>query len=320
LTKTSSFKAVHYAAEKREEERLPEKPLILVTGATGAQGGSVASHLLSGGRFAVRALTRKLSSPAASALREAGADVVRADFDDPERLRQVMKGCYGAFGVTNYWEHFDGEYRQGRNLVDAVAAAGLRHFVFSSLPSVDKASGGKLRVPHFEGKARLEADARETGIPATFVHVAFYYQNFLTFFPPQKQEDGSLTFGFPQGDTPLAGVDVGDLGGVVAAIFERPGSFIGRRVGVVGDDMPPQAYADCMSRVLGRRIAYNHIPREIFAKFPFPGADDLADMFDFNRRFIPDRRADLEECRRLFPGMHSFEAWLEANKHRFASL
>ena len=138
---------------------------ILVTGATGAQGGSVARHLLERGRFAVRALTRNPGSEAANALRDAGAEVVQGDLNDPASLRAALAGCYGCFGVTNFWEHFGGEEEQGRNLIDAVAASDIQHFVFSSLPHVSKPTGGELDVPHFDIKARVEDYAREKDLP-----------------------------------------------------------------------------------------------------------------------------------------------------------
>lgn len=290
---------------------------ILVIGATGAQGGSVARHLLKRGGFRVRALTRKPDSAKAAALRQAGAEVVRGELDDPHSLAAALMGCYGAFGVTNYWEHFEKEYQHGKNLIDAVKASGVEHFVFSSLPHAARITGGALPVPHFDLKAELEAYARSILPGAAFIHVAFYYENFLTFFPPRDQGDGTLAFGFPQGETPLAAVAADDIGGVVAAIFNRPERFRGRTVGVVGDDLPPKDYAEIMTRVLGRKVAYHYIPREVFASFGFPGAEDLANMFEFNRLHIPNRQADLAESRFLYPEMQRFETWLETHRGEF---
>lgn len=296
---------------------MTDRKRILVTGATGAQGGSVARHLLADGGYIVRALTRNPDSDKAVALKNAGAEVVKGDQGNPDSLRSAVDGCYGVFGVTNFWEHFDKEYELGKNLVDAVAGGEVRHFVFSTLPPAEKISGGELPVPHFDIKAKLEDYSRELNLPATIIHVAFYYENWLSFFPPQEQEDGSWTFGFPQGEIPLAAVSVEDTGGVVATIFNDPERFIGRTVGIVGDDLPPAEYAEIMSRILGKRVVYNHIDRETFASFGFPGADDLANMFDFNRRFIPNRQKDLEESKSLYSGMQRFESWLKDNKDKF---
>lgn len=296
---------------------MPNRMKVLVFGATGAQGGSVARHLLASGRYAVRALTRHPDSEKARALAAAGAEVVRGDLADATSLAPALAGCEGVFGVTNFWEHFAGEREQGRRLIDAVADAGVRQFVFSSLPAVKQITGGELDCPHFDIKAELEGYARGRGIPVAFVHLAFYFENFLYFFPPKKQPDGSLAFGFPQGDTPLAGLAVEDLGGIVLAIFEDFEKFRGKATFVAGDDLPPQRYAEIMGSELGVRVVYNHVPREVFAALGFPGADDLANMFDFYRRFVPSRRAEVAACRALYPKIQDFAAWMAANKRRF---
>lgn len=298
---------------------MAQQGTILVTGATGAQGGSVARHLLAAGKFSVRGMTRKPKSEAALALKNAGAEVVHGDMDDIESIKSAVEGCYGVFGVTSFWEHFEKEYAQGKNLVDAVAGANVRHFVFSTLPSVRKIAK-ELEVPHFETKAALEDHTRSAGIPSTFIHVAFYFENFLGFFPPRRGPDGTYTFGFPQGNTPLAGVAVEDVGGIVARIFERREEFIGKTVGIVGDELPAAKYAEAMTRELGKPVVYNHIPREVFAKFGFPGAEDLADMFEFYRKHVPSRRDDLAQCRSLHPGIQTFDRWLSKHKESFLAV
>lgn len=292
---------------------------VLVTGATGAQGGSVARHLLDRGGFAVRALTRSPGSEAARALAAAGAEVVAGDLADRASLRAALAGCQAVFGVTDYWKHFAGA-EHGRNLVNAVAGAEIEHFVFSSLRPIAEESGGALRVPHHDIKAEVAAYARSLDLPLTLILPGFFYENFLDFFPPRPRGDGSLAFGFNQGDTPLAAVAAEDVGGVVAALFERPQEFLGRSVGVVGDDLPCADYAETMSRLLGRRVVYAPMTREELAGLGFPGADDLAAMFELNRTRVPSRRADLEESRALYPAMQSFETWLGRHRGRFDAL
>jgi uncharacterized protein YbjT (DUF2867 family) len=299
---------------------MPDAKTILVTGATGAQGGGVVRHLLKRGKFNVRCLTRKPDSDRASALVQGGAETVRGDLGKPESLQAAMKDCYGVFGVTNFWEYFAKEAFHGKNLVDAVKQAGIEHFVFSTLPTARKPSEGKLEVAHFDLKARMEEYARSLKLPATYAQVAFFYENFLSVFPPKLQEDGSYMFGFPQGETPLAAVSVEDVGGVVSTIFDRPDEFRDQTVGIVGDELPSSKYAEIMSRVLGKRIVYRHIPREVFAKLGFPGAEDLANMFEYNRLLIPSRQADLEQSLALYPEMQRFEPWVQANKDKFAAI
>lgn len=289
---------------------------ILVFGATGAQGGSVARNLLARGKFGVRAFTRKAASPAAEALRAEGAEIVEGDLDDRASIATALEGCYGAFGVTNFWEHFAKEREQGQNLVRAVADSGVQHFVFSTLPPIEKATSGALRSPHFDIKAEHEVYARSLGIPATFVHVPFYYENFLYFFPPRPAGDGTFEFGFPQGDTPLAAMSVQDVGRIVAAIFERPDVYIGKVLALAGDERPAASYAEAMSRASGVTIRYSHVPRETFAAFGFPGAEDLADMFEFYRLHIPSRRQNMEECRAIAPEVQDFDTWVARNSDK----
>lgn len=296
------------------------KKTILVIGATGAQGGSVASHLIMHKNFKVRCFTRNINSDSAKKLRVCGAELFDGDLADKNSLLDAMENCYGVFGVTNYWEHFDKELEHGKNLVDAVGETNIEHFVLSALPSADKLSKGELEVPHFELKAKIEEYCRSKRIPATYLHVAFYFENFLSYFPPTKMEDGSFGFGFPQGDTPLATVSVGDLGGIVNTIFNNPQEYIGKLIGAVSEDLRPEEYAELMTRVLGKTVKYNYIPREQFASLGFPGAEDLANMFTLNRLHILERKSDQKLSRIMYPEIKSFEQWLKVNKEKFAKI
>ena len=290
-----------------------EKKTILVFGATGAQGGSVARNLLARGRYAVRAFTRNGGSPAAQALRELGAEIVEGNLDDRASIRAALEGVYGVFGVTNFWEHFEKEAEQGRNIIRAVAGSDVQHLVYSSLPPIAKATGGLLRSPHFDIKAEHEELIRSLGIPATFVHVPFYYENFLYFFPPRPAGDGTYQFGFPQGERPLAAISVQDVGRIVAPLFEQPEAYLGQTLKLAGDELPAAEYAAAMSRATGADIRYAHVPREVFAALGFPGAADLADMFEYYRLHIPSRVKDIETCRAIAPELQSFESWVAAN-------
>jgi uncharacterized protein YbjT (DUF2867 family) len=283
---------------------------ILVVGATGAQGGSVARHLLRAGNCRVRCLTRHPNSPAAQEFAQLGAELVEGDLGNPASLRAALRGCDGAFGVTNYWEHFEREYDHGRNFVDALGATGIQHAVLSTLPHAKLLSGGRLAVPHLDTKGHIEEYARGASLPATYVHVAFYYENFLKRFPPRHQADGSYVFGFPQGSAPLGAVAAEDVGGVVAAIFAESFWYRDKVVGIVGDDLRCDDYAEIMHRVLGRSFRYRYVAHDAFAALGFPGARDLADMFEFNRNYVPNRRLDLAKSRELYPPIRTFERWL----------
>jgi uncharacterized protein YbjT (DUF2867 family) len=295
------------------------RPVILVTGATGAQGGSVARALLKEDKYRVRIFTRNPNSQKARMLERSGAEIATGDMEDPGSLAKAMNGVWGVFAITNFWEHFAKEFQLGVNIIDAACEAGVSHFVMHSLDDYYTISRGRYSVPHCDIKASLERYARRSGIPSTFVRTAFYYENFFSVFPLQKGEDNSFHFGFPQGDTRLAMTSAEDVGGIVSAIFDQPGQFNGRSVGVVGEDYTCEEYAAIMSRVLRRNIRYNHIPREVYASYGFPGAEELANMFEVQRLFIPERTEDLLESYRLNPSMQGFEAWVERNKYRFFS-
>lgn len=296
------------------------KPLILVTGATGAQGGSVARHLLNSGRFAVRGLTRNANSEKAKALRKAGAEIVTGDLYNKASIAAALKDCDVVFGVTNFWEHFEKEWEQGVNLVDAVAESGVKQFVFSTLPHIYGISNGALSVPHFDIKARLEEYARAKKRDTTFIHAAFYYQNFLYFFPPQRGADGSYFISFPQGDAPLAALSAHDIGGILLPVFENPEAFAGKTIAAAGAMLTGAEYADVLSKVTGKRIVYQHVPRKTYASQNFPGAEELANMFEYYRLYKPYGNEAVAECRKLYPALKSFEETAIAEREAFRAV
>lgn len=296
---------------------MSNKRIILVTGATGAQGGSVAAALLKDDKFRVRVLTRKPQSQKALVLQRAGAEIVKGDMADIESLAAAMKDVYGVFGVTSYWEHFDKELQLGRNLIDAVNETGVQHLVMNSLPCYNKLSGGEFAVPEYDTKAKLEEYARSLDIPATFVGMGFYYENFLNFFAPQKDTHGGYYFGFPQGNAKLAMASVEDLGAIVVPVFNNPEKYMGRMIMAVGADLTGDEIAAIMSLVLNKQIYYNHIPRNIYAAYDFTGAEGLADMFEVQRLFVPNRQAAMELSYRINPSMQTFGHWVERNRARF---
>jgi uncharacterized protein YbjT (DUF2867 family) len=298
---------------------MENRKIILVTGATGGQGGSVAKTLLDQNKFDVRILTRDDTSPRAIALQLEGAELYIGDFEDIDSIRRAMKGVYGVFGVTDYEEHCEKEIVHGKNLIDAVKYSGVKHFVYSASPNYHKISRGEHSVPQCDIKATLQDYAKSLNIPASFVHIAYYYENFIDLFPLQRDKHGSLHFGFPQGNTKLAMASVSDIGGIVAKIFDHPVEYTGRTVGVVGEDRTCAEYAHIMSKVLNRNVYYHHIPRDIFIGSHHPQADRWADVFEVQRLYIPNHQIDLIESYGLHPAMQTFEKWLERNKQKVLS-
>src|ERR1700720_2311948 len=194
--------------------------LIAVVGATGQQGGAVVRALQASGKFRVRALTR---NPAKHP--KLGDEVVLADFNRPETLKAAFAGAHGVFMVTNSWEAGADEPKQALAAVNAAKDAGVQHFIWSTLPNVETISRGKLDVPHFTGKAKIDRIVREAGFAHhTFVMAPFFYQNLVGLAAPQKQEDGTLGWALPI-DPTVRGIHMGDitqLGDIVAGAFTHP--------------------------------------------------------------------------------------------------
>src|SRR5271156_5055392 len=196
------------------------KKLIAVIGATGHQGGSVVRALQAQGQFKVRALTRH---PAKH--RGLADEVIEEDLDRPETLKTAFAGAHGVFLVTNFWEQGTHEVTQATAAVRAAKEAGVQHFIWSTLPDVETISGGKLHVPHFTGKAKVDRIVKEAGFAHhTFVIAPFFYQNLVSLMAPQKQADGTLGWAIPI-DPTVRGIHMGDIteiGSIVAGAFALP--------------------------------------------------------------------------------------------------
>ncbi len=300
--------------------------LITVFLATGKQGGAVARALLAMKGFQVRAVTRKPDSEKASALKNAGAEVVKADLSDAASVEIAVQGTYGVFLVTDYWGLFgqlqdpekakDTEITQGKEVGGACKKAGVKHLVYSGMELVQDIIG--VPCPHFDSKGIVEKFLDDICVPNTSTRYPAYYDNFATpVMSPQKQEDGTYAITLPM-DGPVDGIDVEDAGPAVASVFANPDEFIGKKIGFTGDKLTIQQYMDVVAKLTGKTIKYNQITPDQFAQFPFPGAADLAAMFDFNSRGYPDR--DLALTKRLNPGVRSFEQWAFDNKDLFEAL
>src|SRR5205809_5102019 len=167
--------------------------LIAVIGATGQQGGGVVSALQARGQFKVRALTRNPDKH-----REVAEGVVEADLDRPETLKAAFEGAHGVFLVTTSWLEGTDELKQATAAVRAAKDAGVKHFIWSTLPDVEAISGGKFDVPHFTGKAKIDRVVKDGGFENyTFVIAPFYYGNLTGIMAPQKQADGSVGWALP---------------------------------------------------------------------------------------------------------------------------
>src|ERR1700687_1612529 len=254
------------------------KKLTAVIGATGQQGGSVVRALQAGGQFRVRALTR---SPGKH--RELADEVVEADLDRPETLKAAFDGAHGVFLVTNFWEEGADELKQATTAVRAAKEAGVKHFVWSTLPDAEAISGGKFHVPHFSGKAKIDRIVKEAGFAHhTFVIAPFYYQNLVGALAPQKQAHGSVGWALPL-DPDVRCIHMGDiaeLGNIVAGAFAHPDEAgNGEYLPLVGDFMSFNEIVDTLNRQ-GHKYSFKRVPMEVFAT-SFPGAAEVAEMLSY---------------------------------------
>lgn len=294
--------------------------LIVVLGATGAQGASVVEHLLKAGQWKIRGVSRKPDGEAAQKLKAKGVEVVAADAADKDSLVKAFNGAYGVFGVTNFYETTpEGEVQQGKNIVDASKSAGVQHLVFSSLNNAEKISGGKRKVPHFTTKGTIAEYMFKSGVPSTGVQPACYYENWNSWFTPRPTEGGGLAFAtnLHSGEK-FAIVSIAELGGVVAAVFANKDKYVGKDIAVTGDYISPNEIAAQLTQSLGKEVKHAELTEEQFAHLGFPFADELADMFgwfnDFGYYGEKTTKQDVWEGKSIYPGLSTFKEYLAAGK------
>jgi uncharacterized protein YbjT (DUF2867 family) len=283
-------------ANKQNAERL-----IVVAGATGKQGGAVARSLLDRG-FQVRALTRNPQKPEAQALADHGAEVVQGDMEDRSSMERTLEGAYGIFSVQNFGEAgYDGEVRQGKTVADAAKAAGVEHFVYSSVGSAHRQTG----IPHFESKWEIEEHVRQIGLPYTILRPVFLMQNWE--WTREMILGGTLAQPFDP-DKPLQQVAVEDIGAFAAIAFENPDRWIGREVDLAGDEQSMSEIADTFSRVIGREVTYYQVPWDQFE-------EQVGEEVTLNSRWMNDvgYEADIAALRQEYPELTSFERYLRSH-------
>jgi len=290
------------------------KKLIAVIGATGQQGGAVLRALRASGQYNVRALTRNPGKH-----RGLADEVVEADLDRPQTLKAAFEGAHGVFLVTNFWEQGTDELKQATAAVRAAKSAGVKHFVWSTLPNVEAIGGGRFHVPHFTGKARIDRIVEEAGFANhTFVIAPFFYQNLVGALAPQKQADGSMGWALPL-DPAVRGIHMGDiseLGNIVAGAYGHPDQAgNGEYLPLVGDFMSFNEIIDALNRQ-GHRYSFKQVPNEVFAA-SFPGAAEMAATFSYweAHTYLGSNSTDRIELANKIAGRQptKFSMWARAN-------
>lgn len=310
---------------------MANKKIIAVVGATGAQGGGLVRAILNdtNSDYKVRAITRHINSDKAKSLAELGAEVVAADVNDIGSLKRAFDGAYGAFCVTFFWEHFSPEKEQehAKNMAEAAKSAGVKHVIWSSLDDTRKwipldddrmpTLMEKYKVPHFDAKGASNSFFTELGLPVTILNTSFYWENMIYFgMGPKKGSDGKLAITLPMGDAKLPSISAQDIGKCAYGIFQDGDKYIGKTIGIAGGHLTGAEMATSLTKAFGQEIQYNSIEPEVYRSFGFPGAEDLGNMFQFNRDFeeVFCKSRDLNVSRSLNPSLQSFDNWLVQNK------
>jgi uncharacterized protein YbjT (DUF2867 family) len=277
---------------------------VLITGATGRQGGAVIRHMLPKG-WKLRALTRNPSGRAAQELRGHGIDVAQGDLEDPASLERAAHGVYGVYSVQDFWSvGAKREVHQGKNLADAAKKAGVEHFVYSSVGGAERNSG----IDHWESKWEVEKHIRKLGLPATMLRPAAFMENYYI----DQVEIGILKGKLMdpiRADKPYQTIASDNIGAFAALAFERPNEFIGLELEIAGSELTNPEAAQVFSRVLGKPVKFSKLPmpmvrlvlgREFYQMFRW-----------FNEAGF---KADIAELRRRYPEvhLHTLEEWLRS--------
>ncbi len=276
---------------------------ILVTGATGQQGGALARVLLRKGHR-VRALTRKPDSPAAQELRRLGAELVTGNLEDRGSLERAARGTDAVFGVSTPFESgMDVDTRQGINVADAAKAAGTKHLVFSSVGSADRHTG----IPHFDSKYKVEQHIRSLDVPHTILGPVFFMENLISPWWLPALQEGKLPMALPA-TRKLQQIALESIGGFAALVIERRESFLGRRIDIASDDLTGKQAAEILTRVSGRTIEYVELPLAELRK----SNEDFGKMFEWFDRV--GYSVDIGALRRDYPEVTwpTFEHWAKA--------
>ncbi len=282
---------------------------VLVTGATGKQGGHLVRELLARGH-AVRAMTRNPESSAAAALAERGVTIVAGDFDDQESLERAARGVDTVFAMSTPFEGGDKkETREGINIVRAAAKVGVKHLVYTSVAGADRATG----VPHFDSKFEVEKEIRRSGVPFTIVAPVFFMENFLAEWMAPGIATGSIALALPA-TRRLQQIALSDIAQFTALVIERRESFLGKRIDIASDELTLATAAAAISEVSGRHIKYTALPIDTLRQLN----EDQARMFEWFDRVGYD--ADVVGLRTLYPEVdwHRFSVWAREQRWLWA--
>jgi uncharacterized protein YbjT (DUF2867 family) len=270
--------------------------LILITGATGQQGGAVC-NALQGKGFKLRAMTRNPDGDKAKALAANGVEVVKGDLDDASSLKAALKGAWGAFAVQNTWEAgVEKEEEQGKRFATVAREAGVKHYVYSSVGSAERKTG----IPHFENKARVEDTVRGLKFDS---HVILRPVFFMENLPSPWFLNGDKLVTALKPETKLQMIAVADIGRIGAQAFIDAEKMNGREIELAGDAATMPEAASILSKALGKQIEFMQIPIEEIRK----NSEDFALMLEWFDKV--GYNADISKIDNEFGKMTRLEPW-----------
>ena len=275
---------------------------VLVTGATGRQGGAVIRHMLPKG-WKLRALTRNPDGHEAQALARQGVEVVQGDLEDPDSIARAAIGVYGIYSVQDFWAvGAKREVQQGKNVANAAKKAEIKHFVYSSVGGAER----KTQIPHWESKWEVENYIRQLGLPATVIRPVSFMETYYI----DQVEIGILKGKLAdpiRGNKPYQTIATDDIGAFVALAFERPSEFIGKALEIAGSELTNVEAAKVFSQVLGKPVKFQRIPLPVVRLL-------LGKEFHAMFRWFNEAgyQADIPALRRAYPEihLHTLEEWL----------
>ena len=288
-----------------------ENETVLVTGATGRQGGAVVRHMLSKG-WRLRALTRNPDGLAARSLARQGVEVAQGDLEDAASIARAAQGVYGIYSVQDFWAvGAKREVQQGKNVADAAKKSGVKHFVYSSVGGAERNTG----IPHWESKWEIEKYVRSLGLPATVIRPAAFMETYYI----DQVEIGILKGKLAdpiRADKAYQTIATDDIGAFVALAFERPTDFIGKELEIAGSELTNREAAKVFSRVLGKPVKFKKLPLPLVRLI-------LGKEFYLMFRWFNEAgfQANIPGLRRAYPEihLHTLEDWLrEEGWHKHA--
>jgi uncharacterized protein YbjT (DUF2867 family) len=274
---------------------------ILVTGATGQQGGSLARLLLQK-KHKVYALTRNAQSSAAQDLRNRGANIVKGDLDDSDSIKRAVKDTESIFLMgTPFEDGTEGETRRGKLMADIAKENNIEHLVHSSVANADKNTG----IPHFESKYKIEQHIKNLGIPHTIIGPTFFMENLLG----PGLEQGQLALPLSSSSV-LQQSALQNIAEFSALVLERRKPFLGKRIDIASDEVTGEQAARILSNVLGYKIRYVPIPLEQV----YQANEDMARMYEWYEKV--GTGIDISALHQEYPEVRwlTFRDWAKYNK------